>query len=82
VPVVFGPHTFNFKDITTQIVEAGGGVPVADGDGLYRETLALLRDPARRQAIGAAGKGVVAANGGALARTVAAIRRILDGGVA
>jgi len=82
VPVVFGPHTFNFKDITTQIVEAGGGVPVADGDALYRETLALLQDPERRQAIGAAGKGVVAANGGALARTVAAIHRMLDGGAA
>jgi 3-deoxy-D-manno-octulosonic-acid transferase len=79
VPAVFGPHTFNFQDITSQIVEAGGGVPVADGDGLYRETLALLQDPGRRQAIGAAGKGVVAANGGALARTVEVIRATVGG---
>jgi 3-deoxy-D-manno-octulosonic-acid transferase len=79
VPVVFGPHTFNFKDITTQMVEAGGGVPVADGDELYRVTLALFQDSERRQAIGDAGKGVVAANGGALARTVAAIRQVVNG---
>ena len=80
VPVVFGPHTFNFQDITTQLLEAGGGVRVADGKALYRETLALLQDPRRRQAIGAAAKAVVAANGGALARTVAAIRQAAGGG--
>jgi 3-deoxy-D-manno-octulosonic-acid transferase len=80
VPVVFGPHTFNFQDITTQLLEAGGGVRVADGEALYRETLALLQDPRRRQAIGTAAKAVVAANGGALARTVAAIRQAAGGG--
>ena len=73
--MIFGPHTFNFKDITTQMLEAGGGLQVADGEGLYRETLTLLQDSDRRQAIGAAARAVVVANGGALARTVEAIRR-------
>jgi 3-deoxy-D-manno-octulosonic-acid transferase len=80
VPVLFGPHTFNFKDITTQLLEAGGGVQVADGEALYRDTLALFQTPAHRQAIGAAARAVVASNGGALARTVEAIRRVVGGG--
>jgi 3-deoxy-D-manno-octulosonic-acid transferase len=81
VPVVFGPHTFNFEDITIQLLEAEGGIQVADGEALYRETLALFRDARRREAIGAAARGVVVANGGALARTMEAIRQAVGGGV-
>ncbi|MGD2063129.1 MAG: 3-deoxy-D-manno-octulosonic acid transferase [Nitrospirota bacterium] len=79
LPAVFGPHTFNFKDITAEFLEAGAGVQVADGEALYRETLALLQDAARSQAIGAAGKQLVEANSGALTRTVAAVRQAVGG---
>lgn len=77
LPVCFGPHTFNFKEITAQILEAEGGVRVEDGEALYRETLALFRDPVRSKSMGEAAMSVVEANAGALERTVEAIRRVV-----
>lgn len=74
VPVCFGPYTFNFPDITDELVAAGGGVRVADKEALVRETGSLLDDPARRAAVGAAGRQVVEAKAGAVARTVEVIR--------
>jgi len=79
VPVCFGPNTFNFPDITDELVAAGGGIRVADGDALARETAALLDDPARRQTVGTAARQVVEAKAGAVARTVAAIRAAAEG---
>jgi len=79
VPVCFGPHTFNFPDITDELLAAGGGIRVADGAALERETRLLLDDPARRAAVGAAARQVVEAKAGAVARTVAAIRGAVEG---
>jgi len=79
VPVCFGPHTFNFPDITDELVAAGGGIRVADAAVLERETRILLDDPVRRTAVGSAARQVVEAKAGAVARTVAAIRAAAEG---
>lgn len=73
VPVVSGPHMFNFNEITSLLVAAGGMQQVAAGDELPAVLLALLSDEDRRDAMGRAAAGVVNANRGARARLLAMI---------
>nr|WP_221302891.1 lipid IV(A) 3-deoxy-D-manno-octulosonic acid transferase [Quisquiliibacterium transsilvanicum] len=53
VPVVMGPHTFNFEDAAEQAIQAGGALRAADAGDAVAQALALLRAPdalARRSA--------------------------------
>ncbi len=53
VPVVMGPHTFNFEDAAEQAIDAGGALRAADAGDAVAQALALLRAPdalARRSA--------------------------------
>ena len=49
--VLYGPHMFNFGEITHMLEAAGGALPVADGDALTRETRRLLTDDRARERI-------------------------------
>jgi 3-deoxy-D-manno-octulosonic-acid transferase len=60
--VAVGPHAGNFADVVAVLEAAGALVRVADAAGLAAWVGTLLRDPARRQAMGEAGER--AANGG------------------
>ncbi len=53
--VAMGPMVANFAEIAADLAEAGALQMVADAVALERWVDALLRDPARRAAIGAAG---------------------------
>jgi 3-deoxy-D-manno-octulosonic-acid transferase len=55
-PVVVGPHTFNFADATAGAIAAGAALRVADADALLATLAALLADPLRRGAMGAAAR--------------------------
>ncbi|TDG15855.1 3-deoxy-D-manno-octulosonic acid transferase [Seongchinamella unica] len=79
VPVVSGPHMFNFAEITSLLVAAGGMQQVAAADELSAVLLELLSDDTRREAMGRAAAGVVAANRGARARLLAMIEEQLAG---
>jgi len=70
VPVVFGPHTENVEEIAAALELAGGGIRVASADDLAATVVSLLRDDTRRAGIGRAAEAVVAANRGALKRSV------------
>ncbi len=54
-PVVIGPSDYNFAEAARDAVGAGAVVRVRDATALAREVMALLLDPARREAMGAAG---------------------------
>ncbi len=71
VPVLFGPHTQNFRAEAQLLLEAGAGVRVADAAGLAREARALLSDPSRARAMGEAGRRVLESRRGAVERTMA-----------
>ncbi len=77
VPVVFGPHMFNFADISRLTLERGAGLQVEDVAGLVAVVTEYLADPARRQAAGAAGRRMVEENRGALAATLGWIGTLL-----
>lgn len=69
--VLVGPHTFNFEQVTRQLLACGGALRVVDAAELENTTVRLLGDSATRDSMGRAGRRLVAENQGALARTLA-----------
>ena len=69
-PVLVGPHTFNFREVAAQAIEAGAACRVEDAAGLGRETTRLFADPAARSAMGKAGSAFALHHRGATARTI------------
>ncbi len=78
-PVVFGPHMFNFSEISRMSLERGAAREVRDHATLAAAVADYLADPAARRAAGEAGRRMVEENRGALDRTLALIRRIHAG---
>jgi len=75
-PVVFGPDMSDFKEIAATLGDAGAAVRVTDAATLAGALIDLLDDPVRAGAMGRAGAAVVAANRGAVNRTLAMIRAV------
>ncbi|MHB0774978.1 lipid IV(A) 3-deoxy-D-manno-octulosonic acid transferase [Halomonas sp. WWR20] len=73
VPVITGPHLSNFQDIADTLRNAGALVEVSDARTLGAALVSLLGAADERERLGRAGEAVVAANRGALARTLAGI---------
>jgi 3-deoxy-D-manno-octulosonic-acid transferase len=76
-PVVFGPHMFNFSDISRMALEHGAGRQVRDVAELTSAVADYLENPAIRSAAGEAGRRMVAENRGALAKTLTLVRQQL-----
>ena len=70
VPVAVGPSMTNFREIAELFDRTGGWARVASAEELGRLWAAWLADPTAARAIGARGQALVAANAGALARTL------------
>jgi len=81
VPVVVGPNTFNFAEITQSLIEAGGAVRAADADQLGPAILRLLSDSPDRQRRGEAARNVFEREQGAVGRTMTIIDEVLGSGV-
>jgi len=77
IPVLSGPHIFNFLEIGRMMEQAGGLLIVADGEALQGALARLLADPRRRAEVGRCGHRVVADNRGALARLQAVVAGLL-----
>ncbi len=75
-PVVFGPHMFNFSDISRMALERGAGRQVQDAAELAGAVADYLETPALRHAAGEAGQRMVAENRGALTKTLALVRQL------
>ena len=79
VPVIVGPHTFNFEEVTDFLLERGAALRVPDADALVLELQRLFADPARRAAMGRAAIAAVEEQRGAVARTLDIIERVVAG---
>jgi 3-deoxy-D-manno-octulosonic-acid transferase len=77
VPALVGPHTFNFQEITELLIETGAVQRVSDAASLAKKVGQLLRHQDERQRRGEAGRLRIAAERGALARTLQLIDRCL-----
>jgi len=73
VPVLFGPHMQNFREISEKLSDSGGGIPAKDADELAVLLERLLSDAGLRRKTGDAGRKTVSQNRGALQKTVEAI---------
>ena len=80
VPVLIGPHVFNFAQATLDAVAAGAAVQVSDPAELARVLGELFADKSRRVAMGAAAAAFAARHRGATARTVDVLTALLPHG--
>jgi 3-deoxy-D-manno-octulosonic-acid transferase len=76
VPIVVGPHTFNFREII-RIFQDGNGLQVVTADTLSREFQRLLADPEGRRRMGERARQLFLENTGATARTLHALESLL-----
>jgi 3-deoxy-D-manno-octulosonic-acid transferase len=79
-PVVVGPHTFNFADITQSLLEAGAAARVADAAELATVLCDLFANPERRLRMGQAGAELVKQGQGAVNRSLALARTVITAG--
>lgn len=75
-PAIVGPHTFNFAKVAEDAVAAGAALRAPDLDAGVRSALALIVDPARRQAVADAGRAFAAADRGATDRTIELLTKL------
>ena len=73
--VMFGPHTWNFKETVAQLLTHQAALGVADAGQLESETARLLADAGLRERLGSAARQFVLAQQGATERTL----QLLDG---
>ncbi len=78
VPVLVGPYTFNFEEITSSLIQQGGAERVADVDHLGPDVLQLLLDRARRERMGQAAQQVFERERGAVQRVMRLIDSLLQ----
>jgi 3-deoxy-D-manno-octulosonic-acid transferase len=72
-PVLFGPQMHNFLPARELLLGCEAAQELAEPSALAEAVLSLLTDPARRQAMGAAGASAIAANRGALQRLLSLV---------
>jgi 3-deoxy-D-manno-octulosonic-acid transferase len=70
IPVISGPHVFNFETIYQRLLDDRGVTMVSDAGELYRHLAVLFGDAVERQASGKRALSVVNKNRGALDRVV------------
>jgi 3-deoxy-D-manno-octulosonic-acid transferase len=78
LPVLFGPHVFNFSEISRLLLDAGAAWQVADARGLAERALALLTDANLRHNAGERGRQLVEQNRGARNRLMTMVERCLE----
>jgi segregation and condensation protein A len=76
-PVLFGPHTDNFRDVTDELLAAAAAQCVADEGELEAACRRLLADPAAASVLGTRARQVVERHRGATERTLEAIGQFL-----
>ena len=77
LPVLFGPHMFNFTEAGQRLLQAQAAWQISDAAALAQTVDRLLTDPQSGRAAGQRGREMVERHRGALARTLARIASLL-----
>ncbi len=77
-PILFGPHTDDFRWICQTLEKAGGAIRVQDADQLAASVAHLIGNPADSRRVGRSGYAVFAKHRGAVARTLAVLSAPAD----
>ncbi|MBT7443383.1 MAG: 3-deoxy-D-manno-octulosonic acid transferase [Methylococcales bacterium] len=78
LPVVFGPHMFNFSEVSRLILDAKAGLQVEGGEQLASTIINLLQSASDRAELGEQGIKVVEQNKGAIDILVKEIHKYSD----
>jgi 3-deoxy-D-manno-octulosonic-acid transferase len=78
IPVLVGPHTFNFEEITRSLIDQGGAERVVLAAELGQDVLQLFADLPKRQRMGLAAQQVFDRERGAVVRIMQLIDRLLQ----
>lgn len=76
-PLCFGPHMDHFPDLAALLQQAGGAIQVHGADDLYAHLKRLLAHPEEGDAMGQRAVQALAANRGALDRTITLLEVLL-----
>jgi 3-deoxy-D-manno-octulosonic-acid transferase len=77
LPVIMGPHVFNFLEISAMLRDAGALQQVDDAQGLAEAVRQLIELPQDARRMGEAGRAVMQANQGALQRLLDGLARLI-----
>ncbi len=77
LPIICGPHTFNFADISKRLTQVGGMVTVPDAGSLAAQVLDWLQKPQERQLVGLKAQQFAEQNRGAVERLMEIVRAYL-----
>ncbi|VAW90333.1 3-deoxy-D-manno-octulosonic acid transferase, partial [hydrothermal vent metagenome] len=77
LPILTGPHMFNFTDIHQLLLQAEASIEVGSSRHLAEALLRLFGDKTLCQSMGGNGRRLVAQNGGALDKVVRLIERVM-----
>lgn len=75
--VLFGPHTWNFKDTVERLIEAQAALVVQDSRGMEASVERLLTSPAERRQLGELASQLVLQQQGATQRTLDLLEQYL-----
>lgn len=73
-PVIFGPYMFNFKDISTALINTNAGIMVKTENELYYSILRLIEDPLWRRQVKESCRLFIYENRGATERVISLIK--------
>lgn len=76
VPVLVGPHTWNFEQVVADAIDQGAAIRVQTVDDALCKALELLDQPAELSEMGQAGAHWVQKHTGAIARVIAGLNEI------
>jgi 3-deoxy-D-manno-octulosonic-acid transferase len=76
-PVLVGPHTFNFEEITRQLIDCQAALRIQNARELERAVHQLFSEPELRDRMGRAGHALVRSGQGALDRTLELVDGLL-----
>ncbi|MFQ5827992.1 MAG: 3-deoxy-D-manno-octulosonic acid transferase [Candidatus Methylomirabilia bacterium] len=77
-PVLFGPHTSNFRDAAVLLLASGGGLLVRNASELEEAVHRLLNDPDLARQVGEAAHQAVASRQGAVQETLELLKQIVS----
>jgi 3-deoxy-D-manno-octulosonic-acid transferase len=75
--VLFGPHMFNFSEISQSLLEAGGAIQVDGKEDLFLQLKRLLSDEGARKEVGERGYQFIQKHRGAIERMFEEIKPFL-----
>ncbi|MBA8884674.1 lipid IV(A) 3-deoxy-D-manno-octulosonic acid transferase [Dokdonella fugitiva] len=76
-PVIVGPQTFNFAEVTEDLIAAGAVRRIAEGEELGPAVVRLLARDVERRSMGEAARAVMERERGAVDRTMAIVEKVL-----